>query len=122
MPWDITTEIENRPGTLAEIGETLGRAGINIEGICGFPSEGVGLIHVLVDDPDPAVSALESAGVKVRGSREVLVATIEDRPGALGELARRFADAGINIDLVYLINLPEVVLGVDDMEAGRGLI
>jgi hypothetical protein len=122
MPWDITTEIENRPGTLAEIGETLGRAGVNIEGICGFPSEGVGLIHVLVDDPDPAVSALESAGVKVRGSREVLVATIEDRPGALGELARRFADAGINIDLVYLINLPEVVLGVDDMEAGRGLI
>ena len=122
MPWDITTEIENRPGTLAEIGETLGRAGINIEGICGFPSEGVGVIHVLVDDPDPAVSALESAGVKVRGNREVLVATIEDRPGAFGELARRFADAGINIDLVYLINLPEVVLGVDDIEAGRDLI
>lgn len=122
MPWDITTEIENRPGTLAEIGEALGRAGVNIEGICGFPCEGVGVIHVLVDDPDPAVSALESAGVKVRGSREVLVATIEDRPGAFGELARRFADAGINIDLVYLINLPEVVLGVDDIEAGRDLI
>ncbi|HZD22311.1 MAG TPA: ACT domain-containing protein [Acidimicrobiia bacterium] len=122
MPWDITTEIENRPGTLAEIGETLGRAGVNIEGISGFPCEGVGVIHVLVDDPHPAVSALESAGVKVRGSREVLVATIEDRPGALGELARSFADAGINIDLVYLINLPEVVLGVDNMEAGQGLI
>lgn len=122
MPWDITTEIENRPGTLAEIGETLGRARVNIEGISGFPCGGVGVIHVLVDDPDPAVSALESAGVKVRGSREVLVATIEDRPGALGELARRYADAGINIDLIYLINLPEVVLGVDDMEAGRGLI
>lgn len=122
MPWDITTEIENRPGTLAEIGEALGKAGVNIEGISGFPCEGVGVIHVLVDDPDRAVSALESAGVKVRGSREVLVATIVDRPGAFGELARRFADAGINIDLVYLINLPEVVLGVDDMAAGRGLI
>lgn len=122
MPWDITAEVEDRPGTLAEIGEALGRAGINIEGISGAPAGGVGLIHVLVDDPEPAVSALESAGLTVRDSREVLVATIEDRPGALGELARRFADAGINIDLVYMINLPEVVLGVDDIEAGRRLI
>lgn len=122
MPWDIATEVENRPGTLADIGKALGNAGVNIEGVSGVPSQGVGVIHVLVDDPDAAVSALESAGVRVTGRREVLVASVEDRPGVLGELARRFADEGVNIDLVYLATATRVVLGVDDMDTGRGLI
>lgn len=122
MPWDITVELENRPGTIADLGEALGNAGVNINGVCGFPCEGVGVIHVLVDEADPAVSALESAGVTVRGSRQVLVASVDDRPGILGELTRRFADAGINIDLLYLATGTRVVLGVDDMEAASGLI
>lgn len=122
MPSDITVELENRPGTLADLGETLGKAGVNIDGIAGFPTEGVGVIHVLVEDADAAISALESAGVRVRGSREVLVAAVDDRPGVLGGMTRKFADAGINIDLVYLATGTRLVLGVDDMEAGRGLI
>lgn len=122
MAWDITVELENRPGTLADLGEALGKAGVNIDGIAGFPSEGVGVIHVLVDDAGAATNALQSAGVKVRDSREVLVATVEDRPGVLGELTRKFADEGINVDLLYLATDTRVVLGVDDMEAGRSLI
>ena len=33
---DLTVQLEDRPGTLAELGEALGNAGINIEGIAGF--------------------------------------------------------------------------------------
>lgn len=122
MAWDITVELENRPGTIADIGEALGNTGVNIDGICGFPCEGVGVIHVLVEDADAATSALDSAGVQVTGRREVLVTPVEDRPGVMGELARKFADAGVNVDLLYLAANTRVVLGVDDMETGRGLI
>ena len=122
MPWDITVELENRPGTIADVGEALGTAQVNVDGVCGFPCEGVGVFHVLVEDVDEAASALESAGVRVRERREVLVASVDDRPGVMGELARSFADAGINIDLLYLATGTRVVLGVDDMEAGRNLI
>lgn len=122
MAWDITVELENRPGTIADLGEALGDAGVNIDGICGFPCEGVGVIHVLVDDADSAASALESAGVMVRGRREVLVARLDDQPGTMGDLTRRFAEAGVNVDLVYLATDTRVVLGVDDMETGRSLI
>src|SRR5438034_565442 len=40
VPADITVLMENRPGALAEIAEALGKAGINIEGMCGFVSSG----------------------------------------------------------------------------------
>jgi hypothetical protein len=122
MPWDLTIELEDRPGTLADLGAALGEAGINIDGICGFPSEGMGVMHVLVDNADGASSAIESAGLTIRGRREVLVATVDDRPGILGDVARRFADAGVNIDLIYLATGTRIVLGVDNMEAGQELV
>lgn len=122
MPWDITVELENRPGTLAELGETAGNAEVNLDGVCGFPCEGVGVLHVLVDDPATARDAFTGAGITVRDEREVLVADVTDRPGELGELTRRLADAGVNVDLIYLATNTRLVLGVDDLDAARGLL
>jgi hypothetical protein len=47
---DLTVILEDRPGTLADLGEATGRAGINIEGVCGTTEEGQGVIHILVGD------------------------------------------------------------------------
>ena len=122
MPWDITVELENRPGTLAELGEAAGQKGVNLGGICGFPCEGVGVIHLLVDDAAAARNAFDAADISVTDEREVLVIDIEDRPGEMGRLTRRFADAGINVDLLYLATNTRAVVGVDDLEAGRELL
>ena len=122
MPWDVTVELVNRPGTIADMGEAAAGAGINISGVCGFPCEGVGVLHVLVDNPEGAASAFESAGLTVRGQREVLVVDVEDEVGELGSVARRFADAGVNVDLVYLATATRLVLGVDDLDAGRAVV
>lgn len=122
MPWDITVALENRPGTLAELGETAGNAEVNLDGVCGFPCEGVGVIHVLVDDPALARDAFTGAGITVRDEREVLVADVTDRPGELGELTRRLADAGVNVDLIYLATNTRLVLGVDDLDTARDLL
>jgi hypothetical protein len=122
MPWDIAVELENRPGTIAELGEAAANAGINLDGICGFPSEGIGVIHVLVDDPAAARDAFTEAGITVRDEREVLVADVTDRPGELAELTRRLADGGVNVDLIYLATDTRLVLGVDDLDGARGLV
>lgn len=122
MPWDIAVELENRPGTIAELGEAAANAGINLDGICGFPSEGIGVVHVLVDDPAAARDAFTEAGITVRDEREVLVADVTDRPGELGELTRRLADGGVNVDLIYLATDTRLVLGVDDLDGARGLV
>jgi hypothetical protein len=122
MATDLTVVLENRPGTLAHLGETLGKAGVNIGGACGVPSEGNGVIHIVVEDASASRKALESAGIKVSAERPVLLAAITDRPGELGKLARRIADAGVNVDLFYLTAKGQLVLGVDNLEKARKVV
>jgi len=122
MTKDLTVILEDRPGTLADVGEALGKAGINVEGGCGFPCEGEGVLHILVEDAAAARRALEEVGLEVRGERPVLVLEIEDRPGALGEVSRRMANAGVNIDLVYLAANNRLVIGADDLDKARAAV
>jgi hypothetical protein len=98
---DLTVVLEDGPGTLAELGEATGKAGINIEGIGGAAREGEGVLHILVEDAVATRRALQHAGIEVRAERDVLVVAVEDRPGTMGAVARRLADAGVNVDLVY---------------------
>jgi hypothetical protein len=113
--------LEDRPGTLADLGKALGKAGINIEG-GGFPCEGEGVLHILVEEAPAARRALEEIGLEVRGERQVLVLKVEDRPGALGEVSRRIANAGVNIDLVYLATNSRLVIGADDLDKARAAV
>jgi hypothetical protein len=120
MATDLTIYLENRPGTLAEVGEALGNAGVNIEGGCGFPCEGRGVMHVLVNDEAAARSALEGAGIQVAAATEVMVVDVVDVPGSLGAVTRKMADAGVNVELLYLATNTRLAMGVDDMEKARG--
>jgi hypothetical protein len=119
---DLTVILEDRPGRLADLGEATGNAGINIEGVCGM-QEGGGAVHILVEDEAAARSALSGAGLEVGGERDVLVVDVEDLPGALGEVARKIGDAGVNIELVYTtFGEVRLVLGVDDIDKARAAL
>jgi hypothetical protein len=122
MAADLTVILENRPGTLADMSEALGKAGININGVCGFPCEGKGVIHILVDDAIAARRALEGAGLDVRGERQVLVLGVGNRPGQLGDVCRRIANAGANVDLVYVAADNLLVIGADDLGKARAAV
>jgi hypothetical protein len=113
MPYDITVILEDQPGTLATMGEVLGQAGINIDGMCGFLVEGKGEIHILVRNGSAARRVLENAGINARNVRPVLVRDLDNRPGTLGEAARKLADAEVNLDLLYLASDNRLVMGVD---------
>ena len=128
---DLKVTLENRPGTLADLSEALGRAGVNIEGICGFAREVKGsedrefvthVAHILVYDASKAEKALKNADIKIEDSREALVIDIMDRPGALAAMTRRMADAGINIDFFYNATRTRIVLGVSDPERALTLV
>jgi hypothetical protein len=103
---DLTVSLEDRPGTLATLGESLGAAGVNIEGLTVVSFEGRAIAHVLVEDAAAARTALEGAGIKVEGESEPLVQDLPsdqvDQPGVVGQMARAMADAGVNIQVVYL--------------------
>jgi hypothetical protein len=122
MSVDLTVHLQDEPGTLAAMGEALGAAHVNIEGICGFRCGDAGQVHILIENPDSARRALKSAGFKVEQVREVIVKDIVDRPGELGGIARRLAEAGINLELLYLTASMKLVIGVDDTEKARGVL
>jgi hypothetical protein len=119
MTKDLTVLLEDRPGTLADLGEALGKAGVNIEGLCGLPSQGKGVFHILVEDTAAARRALEAAKFQVQEERDVLVLKMEDRPGEIGRVCRRIAAAGVNITLTYLATNTRVVFGADNLDKAR---
>jgi hypothetical protein len=115
---DLTISLEDRPGTLATLGEALGGAGVNLEGLCAVTHEGKGIIHILVQDAAKARSALEQAGIKVEGESDPMVSDLPqdgvDRPGTLGQMARKVADAGVNVQVVYLATKNRAVIVTSD--------
>lgn len=117
MPTDITIGLIDRPGTLAQASDALGRAGVNIEGACGYVCEDLGRYHVLVADAERARRALIDSGFEILAERRVVLAPVDDHPGAAAALLRRIADAGVNVDLLYLTVDGRLVLGGDDVPA-----
>lgn len=121
MHKDLTLIPDDQPGVLARIGEAAGRAALNIEGVSAFTGMGKGVIHLLVDDPDKGLDALTDAGFEVKAMRDVVVVNCDDHPGELGEIARKVADAGINVEQAYTATANRVVLVCDDVERARAL-
>jgi hypothetical protein len=91
--------------------------------MCATTSGGRAEVHVLVDDAAAAREALGSAGIEVEAESDVLVIDVEDRPGTVGEVARRVAEVGVNIGLVYVtFGGVKLVLGVDDLDRARSAL
>ena len=125
MATDLTVTVEDRPGGLASIGEALGKAGINIEGLLGIGFEGRGIIHLCVQDGAGARKALEGAGIKVEGEADAILGDPvkgADQPGTMGAMARQIANAGINVRAAYLATGSRVVMVTDDNARLRELI
>lgn len=119
---DLAIALEHRPGALAEMGEALARAGVSIEGGGAWIADGSGVAHFLFNDGPAARAALDAAGIRVVAEREVLVQRLrQDVPGQLGQLTRRMAEAGVNIEVLYSDHDHQMILVVDDMARGRAV-
>ena len=117
---DLEIALDDRPGALAEMGEALGRAGVSVEGGGVFVVNGAGVAHFLFHDTAAARAALTAAGIRVVAENDVLVQTLrQDEPGQLGKIARRMAEAGVNIRVQYSDHDHRLILVVDDMQRGR---
>ena len=115
--------MEDKPGKLADLGEATGRAGVNIEGLCALVGDGKGFIHILVEDASRARKALEKAGIDVADEREAVVVDLHDKPGAMGEIARDLAEAGVNIDVAYTIFAGvRLVILTEDVDKARATL
>ena len=123
MPTDLTLYLDDQPGELARVGHVLGQVGANIEGLCAVTSGGgEAEVHILVQDPTPAFKALQRAGIRIAAEEEVIVLNMEDRPGSLGEVARKLGKADVNLTTAYLATNTRLVLAADDLAAAKSAL
>src|SRR5690348_11476734 len=116
VAYDLVVEIPNEPGALASIAKAISDAGVNLAAAtCLGTTDHVDL-HILVPHAEAARHALAISQVGVSHEREVVVVDVEDRPGVLADLTRKVAQAGVDLDLVYVATRNRLVFGSPDLD------
>ena len=119
---DLVIEVPNEPGALAKVAAAISDAGVNMAAAtCTTPGEKAQL-HILVPHAEAAKHELAISGLTVTREREVAVVEVEDVPGVLADLARKVAEAGINLDLIYVATRNRVVFGAADLPALKAVL
>jgi hypothetical protein len=110
---------------LAEVTDVLARKGISISSISADTLGSEGLIHIDLEDADPAVAALTAAGHQTV-TEDVLLARIADKPGAVAELSRRLLDARLDIRALNMVQRQEgwavIAVSTNDNAAARKVL
>lgn len=115
--YDLEILMNNEPGELARMGETLGAAGHSIEGGGMWVVGDRGVAHFLFEDGLGAQAVLEAAGFVVPHCRPVIVQRLKQEvPGQLGSLCRRMAEADVNIDVLYSDHDHQLVVAVAEAD------
>jgi hypothetical protein len=97
----ISAWVDDRPGMLGQVADALGEKGISIRAFMAAVIDGKGFIRVVVDRPAIAKRVFAAHGWKTTED-EVVEVTVPDRPGALGRVADRLGEAGVNIQYAYV--------------------
>jgi len=122
----LSIAMENAPGQLGRLCRVLTQADVNIRAICVSDATDVSVIRILVSDTPAAEQMLREAGFAFT-SQDVLVVELDDRPGALEDMAIRLGQAGVNLHYLYatangIEGKARVVLRVSDVETAGQIL
>jgi hypothetical protein len=117
MAVDLVIDVENTPGALAQVAGAISDAGVNIAAATCIGGGARAELHILVKHAEAARHSLAISHLAVTREREVVVIDVQDRPGVLADLTRRVANAGVDLDLVYVATRNRVVFGAPDLDA-----
>jgi hypothetical protein len=115
MSKQLTIFVENRPGRLKSITDSLHKADIDIRAFTIQDRGDYGLLRLIVDRPEDAHLALADLGYAC-ALRDILAISVPDRPGNFHRLASALADHAINIIDAYGFVLQPHQTGVCCME------
>ncbi len=113
---EIFVVLENRPSTLGELCSHLAENKINIEAIGVFQDTA----KLYVKNASKAMKVLDKLDYTTE-TRDVLKVDLENRPGALADVASKLGNKGINIEYCYGAlskkgNTTAVIMDVSDID------
>jgi len=103
--------LDNRPGMLARVADALAEAKINIFAITTSDTVDHSVIRMVVSDHRKAMHVFEEHGTLVVDD-DVVVVEGSNKPGELANLARKLAEAKINIEYCYSATPAEAKKGL----------
>ncbi len=117
---DLEIILENKVGTLALLGETLGEHKISLEGGGVFNNGEQSIAHFLVEEADRAKEVLARVGITVTKINEVIIQKLrQDAPGQLGMFCRELADANVNVLTQYSDHSNQLIVVVDNYKKAK---
>jgi hypothetical protein len=100
MAYHLSVFMVNEPGKLEKVTRVLSEAGLDIRAFSLASAGEFGVMRVLVNDPDRGFAALKENRFTVT-KRRILVALIDDRPGALHNLLVTLSSNHVNVEDSY---------------------
>jgi hypothetical protein len=117
--------LTHRPGELAVVTDALSLQGVNIRSVAAMTLDNQALLRIIPDDVEAARSALRASNIRFE-ENEVVTVLLENRAGELTGVVAKLADAGLNLEAVYMIgvadDLIELALAVDDVKKAKKLL
>jgi len=122
----ISVFIENKVGALAEVTAVLGEKNIDMRALSLADTIEFGVLRMIVDDPDNALSMLREAGFVVSVTK-ILAVPIHDVPGGLARVLSILAENKVSVEYAYaFISRKQgnayVILRVEDNDHARNLL
>ncbi|MGC9326315.1 MAG: ACT domain-containing protein, partial [Candidatus Hinthialibacter sp.] len=96
----ISVFLENRAGRMAEVTQILGENGVNIRAVSLADTHDFGIVRLIVNDVEQALSILQAKQFTVHDT-EVIAVSIPDEPGGLAKTLNLFSRENVNISYLY---------------------
>jgi len=96
----LSFTMPNRAGLLSEVTAAVLGAKVNINTLCAYELENNAYFMLTVDSNAKTKKALAKLGIESK-EEDVVAVEMPNRVGELEKVAKKIADAGININYIY---------------------
>jgi len=97
---EIRLSMPNRVGLLSEITTVVANAKVNLNAVCAYALENNAFFNLITGSNAKAKKALAPLGYGIE-EKDVILLELPNKPGELQKVAKKIADAGIDIDFMY---------------------
>lgn len=115
---EFVIPLENKPGTLADVATSLGKANINIIGYLVQAQGEYGIVRMITSDPAKTEGWLKQTNRPFR-MNEVVWTPVKPQPGELGRIATALSKSGVNITATYPTENGGLAFCVDNVPSAR---
>lgn len=114
----VSIFVENHKGALLDIISILGNNNIDIKALCIADTVDYGVLRLIVDKPNEALSLLKENRYVVK-INDVIAIKISNEPGGLMDALKVLDEANLNVSYLYAFigsygNYASVMLKVED--------